>query len=181
MLKEGKAMLFIAGVLPVALYGAEHEPWKEREVLTIEKQAVKAAMGDGSAEPDLAPNPRIKFQPAWYEELQAAVRELSGVVGFGPTLVQSLAAEIYMAHMGLTEDQLDWMPSKRWVYWFMHHIMGLSVRRVTGHAVSEADLARQNELHDMNLQALAIELSDVDGRPLDPKYIMGARVRSGAQ
>ena len=42
MLKEGKARLFIAGVLPVALYEAEHEPWKEREVLTIEKQAVKA-------------------------------------------------------------------------------------------------------------------------------------------
>jgi hypothetical protein len=139
-----------------------------------EKQAVKAAMGDGSAEPDLAPNPRIKFLSSWYAELEAAARELSSVVGFGPTIVQSLAADIYMAHMGLTEDQLDWMPSKRWVYWFMHQIMGLSVRRVTGHAVSEADLTRQNELHDLNLQALAIELSDVDGRPLDPKYIMGA-------
>ncbi len=42
MLKEGKSRLFIAGVLPVALYGAEHEPWHEKEVLVIEKQAVKA-------------------------------------------------------------------------------------------------------------------------------------------
>ena len=29
-------------MLPVALYGAEHEPWREKEVLVIEKQAVKA-------------------------------------------------------------------------------------------------------------------------------------------
>ena len=42
MLKEGKARLFIAGVLPVALYGAEHEPWAEAEIASIEKQAVKA-------------------------------------------------------------------------------------------------------------------------------------------
>ena len=42
MLKEGKARLFIAGVLPVALYGAEHEPWTEAEISSIEKQAVKA-------------------------------------------------------------------------------------------------------------------------------------------
>ena len=42
MLKEGKARLFIAGVLPVALYGAEHEPWTEAEISVIEKQAVKA-------------------------------------------------------------------------------------------------------------------------------------------
>ena len=34
--------MFIAGVLPVALYGAEHEPWTEAEIVTIEKQAVKA-------------------------------------------------------------------------------------------------------------------------------------------
>ena len=37
MLKEGKAKLFIAGVLPVALYGAEHEPWTEAEISSIEK------------------------------------------------------------------------------------------------------------------------------------------------
>ena len=30
MLKKGRSRLFIAGVLPVALYGAEHEPWRER-------------------------------------------------------------------------------------------------------------------------------------------------------
>ena len=34
--------MFIAGVLPAAVYGAEHEPWKESEVQGIEKQAVKA-------------------------------------------------------------------------------------------------------------------------------------------
>ncbi len=42
MLKEGKARLFIAGVLPVAIYGVEHEPWAEAEIAVIEKQAVKA-------------------------------------------------------------------------------------------------------------------------------------------
>ena len=34
--------MFIAGVLPVALYGAEHEPWAEIEVAGIEKQEVRA-------------------------------------------------------------------------------------------------------------------------------------------
>ena len=29
-------------MLPVALYGAEHEPWAEAEIARIEKQAVKA-------------------------------------------------------------------------------------------------------------------------------------------
>ncbi len=43
MLEEkGRSRLFIAGVLPVASYGAEHEPWTEEEIQTVEKQAVKA-------------------------------------------------------------------------------------------------------------------------------------------
>ena len=99
---------------------------------------------------------------------------LRRVVGFGPPLVQSLAADVYMTRMDITEDQLDWMPSKRWAYWFMEHVMGLTVRRVTGKLTTAADQARQDELHDLNLQALAIALSDVDGCPLHPKYVMGA-------
>ena len=46
---------------------------------------------------------------------------LRRVVGFGPPLVQSLAADVYMTRMDITEDQLDWMPSKRWAYWFIEH------------------------------------------------------------
>ena len=34
--------MFVAGILPVALYGAEHEPWQEGEILALEKQAVQA-------------------------------------------------------------------------------------------------------------------------------------------
>ena len=33
MLKHGRGRMFVAGILPVALYGAEHEPWKEGEML----------------------------------------------------------------------------------------------------------------------------------------------------
>jgi hypothetical protein len=40
--EQGKARMFIAGIPPVSLYGAEHEPWTGQEVLAIEKQAVRA-------------------------------------------------------------------------------------------------------------------------------------------
>ncbi len=39
---EGRGRLFVGAVLPAAIYGAEHEPWAEEDVLVLEKQAVMA-------------------------------------------------------------------------------------------------------------------------------------------
>jgi hypothetical protein len=52
--------------------------------------------------------------------------------------------------------------------------MGLSWRRVTGSAVSIADQTKQDELHKLNLERLAIMLAGIDGPPLQLKYLMGA-------
>ncbi len=32
----------ISGILPVAVYGAEHEPWAEQGIATVERHAIKA-------------------------------------------------------------------------------------------------------------------------------------------
>jgi hypothetical protein len=34
--------MYIAGVLPVAINGAEHEPWAAQDVATVERHAVTA-------------------------------------------------------------------------------------------------------------------------------------------
>ena len=37
MLKHGRGRMFVAGVLPVAICGAEHEPWDEGDILALER------------------------------------------------------------------------------------------------------------------------------------------------
>ena len=112
---------------------------------------------------------KFTFLPSWHAKLAKRCNELQDVMGFGVSIVQAFASEIYSEEL-LVPIAEAWVPSLEWCYWFLDKKLGLVKRRVTGSKASPEQQEIQQRLHLLNLQRLAILLHD----GLNPKYIIGA-------
>jgi len=92
----------------------------------------------------------------WYDELVAKVKPFLPLPGFGPHVVCTLGQRLYADR---TAGEM-WTPSDSWARWFMKNKMDLVMRRVTGSAVTPAAVQKQEELHDHNLNVIALLLEE---------------------
>lgn len=99
------------------------------------------------------------FDPALYGRLRNELEEVKDVVGFGPVLVGTLAGLI-MKLVSSDDDESLRDPSIEWSRWFLREQMGYSVRRITSHLYDVEARAKQEELHALNLDFLAKQISE---------------------
>jgi len=72
--------------------------------------------------------------------------------------------------MNLTDDEgMMYTPSLEWAYWYMRVQMNLRLQKVCGAPVSPEARVKQDKLHNITLQRLAVRIAD----GLDPKYMIG--------
>jgi hypothetical protein len=110
------------------------------------------------------------FLPAWYDELAKKCTDiLDDVMGFGPHMVGAFATEIYRKQMAVSEGEA-WQPSYEWCLWFMVKKLKLVPRRTSGSRVQPDAQEKQEALHKLTVQRIAVHLSE----GLNPKYIIGA-------
>lgn len=109
------------------------------------------------------------FAAEWRSELVKIVTPHLDMPGFGVHVVAAAAQEVLMSKLN-TSEAATWLPSEDWCYRFMKVDMGLVMRRITSAAVTPVDAARQDELHDINLQRIALALAN----GLEPKYLLAA-------
>ena len=112
-----------------------------------------------------------KFDPLWYPELITMTEESLDSIGFGPETIQVCATQIYTEKLSLTpEDASCYTPSDRWCYWFMRQKMGLSLRKQCTTPLTPEAKAKQDQLHEITLQRLALLLDE----GLKSKYVIGS-------
>ncbi len=81
--------------------------------------------------------------------------------GFGGSMVSCFAAQLYGEKMNLPDEEaMMYKPSEQWTWWFMRVQMHLSMRKVCGAPVSPQDMVKQDKLHKITLQRLAIRIDD---------------------
>jgi hypothetical protein len=135
------------------------KPYKKRIALLKEEPPHDQTRPDGT---------RFRFKPSLYGKLKAEALKLKDTHGFGPHTLCCLARIILREDKVATGDDAflphDWTPSHEWGLWFMKHHMNFSLRRVTTEHVTAEATERQSELHKINLDKLAVLLSD--GVPL---------------
>lgn len=75
-------------------------------------------------------------------------------------LVQELTTEVYMAKLGMSEEQRGeaWIPSIQWVHRFLSKQCGLTPRRVAGSSLSPEATAKGEVLHRITQEQLALFL-----------------------
>lgn len=91
------------------------------------------------------------FLPAWRTMLKEKCMPFIDTIGFGPLLVQSLAAHIYKEQMG---D--EFIMSIVWCLQFMRTDLNLQFRRITGARSTPQQEEIQRRLHRINLQRFAV-------------------------
>jgi hypothetical protein len=101
----------------------------------------------------------FKIDPLWYPTIKEECAEAEDTPGFGPEMVRAIAALVVVEKMALpVEDAGVWMPAKDWAYWFLRHELGYVLRRASGTPVSPEAASKQDALHKMTLQRLALRL-----------------------
>ena len=135
------------------------KPYKRRIALLKEEPLDEQMRPDGT---------RYRFKPSLYGKLKAEAMKLKDTHSFGPHTLCCLARIIVREDRAATGDDAflphDWTPSHEWGLWFMKHQMNFSLRRVTTEHVTAEATERQRELHAINLDKLAVLLSE--GVPL---------------
>jgi hypothetical protein len=112
-----------------------------------------------------------KFDPSWYDTLKGMCREVMYTPGFGTTTVKALACMVMVDKMQLpVEDAFGMMPSDHWCWWFMRQQMNLVQRRSSGTPIRPEVSAKQDALHLITLQRLALLIDS----GLKLKYIIGS-------
>jgi len=86
-------------------------------------------------------------------------------------MVACFAVQLHGEKMNLPDDEaMMYTPSLEWDYWFIRVQMNLRLRKVCGAPVSPEARVKQDKLHKISLQRLAVRIAD----GLDPKYIIGS-------
>ena len=74
-------------------------------------------------------------------------------------MVACFAAQLYGEKMNLPDaEAIMYKPSERWAFWFMRVQMNLCLRKVCGAPVSPDAREKQDKLHHITLQRLAVRL-----------------------
>ena len=102
------------------------------------------------------------FKVDWYAGLVDELELTKSEVGFGAWAVASAATRIYKAKAD--SDDVPWVPSLEWCYWFLHEHMKMTPRRMTGSRDPPEVFEEQQRLHERNLDRLANHLEG--GLPL---------------
>jgi hypothetical protein len=115
--------------------------------------------------------PQSAFGLHLIPELVALCSDMIDVAGCGVDVVAAFASTVYHESLGATAEELVWVPSPRWCYWFLHEHLKLVPRRITSHGTASAEqVEMQARLHALNVEYIA--LARAGGLP--DKYIIGS-------
>ena len=112
-----------------------------------------------------------KFDPLWYVELINMAGASLDSIGFGVETIQVCVTQIYSEKLSLPREEASYYtPSDTWCYWFMRQKMGLSLRKQCTVPLSPEEKAKQDQLHEITLERLALLLDE----GLKTKYVIGS-------
>jgi len=102
----------------------------------------------------------FQILPTWYDTLKERCLQVIKLPGFGGDMVACFAAQLHGEKMNLSDDEaMMYTPSLEWAYWFMRVQMNLRLRKVCGAPVSPEARVKQDKLHEISFQRLAVRIA----------------------